>query len=111
MLAHNHDFIEVFLESMDEALRALLSQEVLDALYLNLEKKRSIRRAEIIDHLPILCTVLERHFGPGARTIGRTIARRLYAKTGLQFAVIEHYTLTNYVEIAKGKFVSASPSI
>ena len=69
---------------------------------------RSIKRDEIIDHLPVLRTVLEKYFGPSARTIGRRIACTLYAKVGLQFAGIANYQLTNYVEVAKSKFVSSS---
>lgn len=104
----NDELNSAFLESMDEAITRLLSQEVVDALYSDLKNKRSINREQIPDNLPTLCIVLEKYFGIGARTIGRAIARRLYSKLGLEFVSMGDYQLINYVEGAKRKFISRS---
>jgi len=100
------DFDAALLESIDESIEALLGQEVALALHLNLKNKRSICREEIPDNIPTLCAVLEKYFGPGARTIGRAIARRLYSKLGLEFSIKDNYQLTNYVEDARRPFIS-----
>jgi hypothetical protein len=96
------DFSAALLESIDEAIGAVLGQDVVPALHLNLKNKRSIDRAEIPDNIPTLCVVFEKYFGPGARTIERAIARRLYSKLGLEFSRRDHYELTDYVENARG---------
>jgi len=94
-------FRAAVLESMDETVRTLLSQEVLDALHSNLKAKRSIDPADIPDHLQILSIVLEKFFGPSSRTIEKRIARRLYSKYGLKFQADESYDLLDYVEAAR----------
>lgn len=100
------DFDATLLESIDESIEALLGQEVVLALHLNLKNKRSIGREEIPDNIPTLCVVLEKYFGPSARTIGRAIARRLYSKLSLEFLIKGNYQLMNYVEDARSIFMN-----
>lgn len=90
-------------ESVDETIRLLFSQKVVDALYLNLKNKRSINREEIPGNLHVLHVVLEEYFGPSARTLGRSIARKFYSKLGLEFQTRDGFQLTDYVDEAKKK--------
>jgi hypothetical protein len=96
---------------MDEAIRSLLSQEVLDAFRSNLRDKRSINFEEIPDQLPTVSIVLRKYFGPSAQTIESTIAQRLYSKYGLEFQRNGDYHLTDYVENVRNKLESRSPKL
>jgi hypothetical protein len=89
------------LESIDETIICLLSREVVDALYLNLQTVHSISRDEVPCKLETLCSTLEKLFGTnGATTICKAIARKLYAKLGLTFINNPSLTLLEYVEEA-----------
>jgi len=90
-------------ESVDETIRLLFSQKVVDALYLNLKNKRSISREEIPGKLHVLHVVLEEYFGLSACTLGRAIARKFYSKLGLEFQTRNGFQLTDYVDEAKKK--------
>lgn len=105
------EFNTALLESIDEVIRSLLSQAVLDALRSNLKNKRSINPEDIPDHLQTLSVVLKKYFGPGAHTIEKAIARRLYSKYGLEFQKNEDYELTDYVENARSKLQLAAPDV
>lgn len=96
---------------MDEAIRSLLSQEVLDAFRSNLRDKRSINSEEIPDQLPTVSIALRKYFGPSAQTIENTIAQRLYSKYGLEFQRNGNYQLTDYVENARNKLESRGPKL
>jgi len=105
------DFDAGLLESMDDAIRSLLSQEVVDAFHSNLLAKRSIRLEEIPRQLPTVSVVLRKYFGPSAETIERAIAQKLYSKYGLELEKNEKYQLTDYVKNARSKLKLDSPSI
>ena len=96
---------------MDEAIRSLLSREVLDALRSNMKNKQGINPGEIPDHLQILSIVLKKYFGPSSHTIEKAIARRLYSKYGFEFQGNDDYQLTDYVENARKKLKPAAPDI
>jgi hypothetical protein len=100
---HKDEFGAALLESMDEAIESLLSQEVVEAFHASLRDKRSINPEDIPNHLPTVSIALEKYFGPSAHTIEKAIAKRLYLKYGLEFAGNEGYKLTDYVETAKNK--------
>jgi hypothetical protein len=100
MSAKPAGFDEALIESVDEGVKALFSQQVVDALYLNLKNKRNIARADLPNQLPILRVVFAEYFGLGARTLERTIARRFYARLGIPFSGVQSYNLTDYVEHA-----------
>ena len=108
MTAHNDEFSTALLESMDDAIRSLLSQDVLDAFHSNLVNKQSISLEEIPDQLPTISIVLKKYFGPSADTIERAIAQRLYSKCGLEFQKNVDYQLTDYVEKARNKLGSSA---
>ena len=95
---------------MDDAIRSLLSQDVVDAFRANLRDKRSINPEQIVDNLPTVSIVLKKYFGPSARIIENSISQRLYSKYGLEFRRNEDYQLKDYVEAARNLLKSAAPS-
>ena len=97
------EFGAVLVESMDDAIRSLLSQEVVDAFRSNLRNKRSISPEEIPDQLPTVSMVLRKYFGPSAQTIENAIAKTLYSKYGFEFQKSEDYHLVDYVENARNR--------
>ena len=109
LTAHNDEFSAALLESMDEAIRSLLSQDVVDAFRSNLKNKRSISPEEIPNNLPTISIVLKKYFGASAQTIENEIAHRLYSKYGLEFQKSEYYQLADYAENARNKLKSAPP--
>ena len=110
MKAQNDEFNAALLESMDEAIRSLLSQGVLDAFHSNLRDKQSIKTEEIPDNLPTVSAVLRKYFGPSARTIENAIARRLYSRFGLKFRSNVAYELSDYVRSARSELKSTPPA-
>jgi hypothetical protein len=103
MTMQTADFDSALLESIDETIRGILGEKVLDALYGNLESKSAIKREAIPNHIPTLSLVFEKHFGSAAPTIVRAIARKFYSKLGIQFTGKEGYSLVDYVIDAKNK--------
>ena len=93
---------EVFLESIDETIAALLSQEVVTALYLHLQRAHSIPRNEVPNKIEALCSTLNKVFGTsGTAAISKAVARKLFMKLGLTFSDNPPLTLAEYLEVAK----------
>ncbi len=111
MITHVDEIDTALIDAMDDAIRTLLSQDVVDAFHSSLVAKRSIKREEIPDQLPTVLVLLRKYFGPSAETIERTIAQRLYSKYFLDFQKNERYQLTDYVKNARDKLKSAVPSV
>ncbi len=99
--AKSEAFDRALIESIDEAIRSLFSQQVVDAFHLNLKNKRSINQQDIPNSLQTLSVVFEKYFGLGSRTVERVIAQKLYLKLGIEFRRKEESRLVNYVESAK----------
>lgn len=95
------DYHELLLDSIDEVFVDLLGTRVRDAFYDSLERNQRIAREELSQHLDKFQDALETVFGSGGDTIGRTIAKRLYAKLELDFTPRTDYKLKEYVEAAK----------
>lgn len=108
MSTHLNDFDKMLVESIDEGIRSLFSQQVVDALRSNLKNKRAIAPDNLPAQLPTLHIVLGKYFGLGARTVERAIVRSLYSKLGLEFQTIEAYQLEDYVYNAKNRLRSTS---
>lgn len=98
---HSVDYHELLLDSIDEVFVDLLGTRVRDAFYDSLERNQRIAREELSQHLDKFQDALETVFGSGGDTIGRTIAKRLYAKLELDFTPRTDYKLKEYVEAAK----------
>lgn len=98
-------FNDALVESIDETISALLSQEVLDAMYAHIEKVHSISKDKVPDRLETLISTLEKTFGAaGSKTISNAVAKKLYTKLQLPFADLHGNpgpTLIEYVEKAK----------
>jgi len=94
---------------MDDAIRTLLSQEVLDAFHSNLANKRAIKPEEIPNQLPVISIVLRKYFGPSAQTIENAVARKLYSKYGLEFERNDGYELKDYVRNVRGRIKPTPP--
>jgi len=110
MITHDdHEIDDALIESMDESIRSLLSQDILDAFHANLASKQSINPEDIPNHLPTVLVLLRKYFGPSAETIERTIAQRLYSRYGIEFQKNERYQLTDYVKNARDKLKPAAP--
>jgi len=105
------DFDIALLESTDDAIRGLFSQEVLDAFHANLLTKRSIKPEEIPRELPTVSLVLRKYFGPSAETIERAIAQKLYSKCNIEFRKVENYQLIDYVKGVRGKPNGEAPRL
>ena len=101
------DFSTVLLESMDDAVKSLLSEEVFEAFLSNLKEKRSISPEDIPNELPTVSIVLKKYFGPSAGTIERAIAQRLFSKYGLEFQKNDDLQLDGYVKNLRNKLSPA----
>jgi hypothetical protein len=103
------EFNDILIDSIDESITALLSREVVDALYAHLQSVHSISKDEIPCKLDTLMSALERTFGlHGSQTIGKAIARRFYSKLKLGFTDSPSRTLLEYVEEAKAQVQSSA---
>ena len=96
-------FDALLVESVDEAVRSLFSQQVVNALHENLKTVRSVDEKDIPSSLPVLSIVLAKYFGLGAPTIENNIAKGLYSKLGLEFQKKQEYKLIDYVQNARNK--------
>ena len=100
-LSNGKDFNRIFLECVDESLADLLGTKVRDTAYLVFQRNYSIARNDI-PHLPSqFGSCLDQVFGVAGKTIGRTIARRLYSRLGLAFFEKPGYKFHDYIEAAK----------
>jgi hypothetical protein len=100
------DFEDILGKSIDETLTSLFSREVVEALYTHLKQFHNLPKEQVPHKLETLCFTLDRTFGqPTSRTIGKAIAKRLYAKLELNFPKHNNPSLTilDYVEEAKIK--------
>lgn len=101
VLAKTEAFDRALIQSIDEAIKSVFSQQVVEAFHLNLKNRRSIDQQDIPNNLQTLSVVFEKYFGLGARTVERTIARKLYSKLGLEFRRKDQSRLIDSVESAK----------
>jgi hypothetical protein len=101
-------FNELLSESIEEAVKELLSSQVVEALYRHLEQQHAITRDELPYRLPTLYRVLEETFGiGGAKSIGKVAARKFYARMNLDFIDKSEYTFFDYIDEAKRKAVQS----
>jgi hypothetical protein len=66
-----------------------------------MERNCFVARNEIPGRLDVFFKLLNETFGKGSSTIGKVIAKRLYAKLGWEFVNIHSYELADYVTTAK----------
>lgn len=92
--------------AIDDAVADLVGPNVLVSLYQHLVTHYDLSGLEVPYRLDTLFEVFENVFGvAGARTIERTIAKRLYFRLGLDFHEAQNYRLEDYLEQAKKELV------
>jgi len=96
-------FESLILESIDETLGDLLGKRAREAVYDHLERNCFIARSEIPRCLDDFFSVLETTFGKGSKTIGKVIAKRIYAKLGWEFTEVPNLEFKDYLGMIKGR--------
>ena len=86
--------------SVDEALDDLLGTPVVEAFYAYL-LEIGVSRNDLANKVKLLCSALDSTFEDSSITIQRAIARRLFAKLGLDFVPIEGAALPDYIGEAR----------
>lgn len=88
-------------DSIDEALREVLSEEVRDAVFRYFEATFHTSKADLPKHIEDFVNILSAIFGnSGSLVLGRAIAKRLYSKLGLRFTGESNRTLLDYLKQA-----------
>jgi hypothetical protein len=88
--------------AIDNAIYTILGPQVLKAIYDSLKEHHDISGQEIPYRLETLFKTLEGTFGyQGTLTLGRVIAKRVYARMGLEFKELPDYKLQDYLDQAK----------
>ena len=67
---------------LDEVLADLLGTRVREAIYEYMAREHHVAKEELPKHLDEFSTLLQGTFGQGAKTIEKTMARRLAEKIG-----------------------------
>jgi hypothetical protein len=97
-----NDFDGLLVDSVDETLTDILGARFKETFYRQLELRFCMPKGSLPDRLDDFVAVLSAIFGPtGSLVMGRTIAKRLYSKLGIQFTQKPGYTLLNYASDAK----------
>jgi DNA-binding Lrp family transcriptional regulator len=100
-VTRREDLIEAYIAaSIDEAIREMLGEGVIEAFYVYLNEK-GISRGEMPDKLKLFCSALDTTFGVQSNAIQRGIARRLFAKIELHFSPADKQSLNDYVQEAR----------
>jgi len=88
---------EYIATSMDDVLDALLGASVAEAFYAYL-LDLGVSRNDLGRKVELLCSALDSTFEDGSVAVQRAIARRLFAKLGLEFVPVDGAGLPEYVE-------------
>lgn len=89
-------------DSIDEALREILSDKVKEAFLKYFEASFHVLKGDVPNHIEDFVKALSDIFGPlGSLVLGRAIARRLYLKLDLQFVDESNRTLLDYLKQAE----------
>ena len=102
---------ELLSESIHETLTELLGRRVRESVYDYLERKHSVARNEIPEHLDELFNLLEQYFGVrGMNVIGRAIAKRICLKMNWEFTPIPKFEFADYVRTIKARIAQDTAS-
>ena len=95
-------FNETLLDSIEDAVKSVLGEQVLESLFVNLQTFHGLTREEIPRRLDVFFPALERAFGnTSGKTVGRFIVKVLYIRLGLEFNGKSNRLLLDYVEDAR----------
>jgi len=96
-------------DCISEALTDLIGSRVREAIYDYMDRKHSVNRNEVPEHLDSLFTLFEDTFGVAVKkVIGRTIAEKLYVKLGWKFESFPSLQFADYIDRIKTKTIEES---
>jgi PAS domain S-box-containing protein len=103
-----HEFNELFLASIDEALSSL-GESAKTAIYFHLEQKFHIKKQEIPYCLNSFAEALDALFGLGCKPLELMFMQKLHSKVKGKFGPInpEDFTFTKYVNMVKRNISSS----
>jgi hypothetical protein len=91
----------LLMDSIDESFTALLGQDVKNALYAYLVKRRALDRKDIPERLDDFDECMQETFGQAAVAVERNILARFYHKLGLNFSGRTDYAFSDFVDATK----------
>lgn len=91
----------LLMESIDESFTALLGQDVKNALYAHMVKRRALDKEDIPERLDDFDECMQETFGQAAAVIERNILVRFYHKLGLNFSSRTYYAFSDCVDATK----------
>ena len=90
--------------SIDESMTDLLGTRVREAVYDFMERKYSVARNEISQHLDELFKLFENNFGVASKkVIGRAFAKKVYSKLEWEFIPIPNFEFADYIDSIKAR--------
>jgi hypothetical protein len=93
---------------VDEVLLELLGKRGREAVYDHLEKGDSLARSDIPQHVNKFLELLDETFGKGAKTICKSIIRRMYAKLGWKFYEVADFGFLDYLDAIRARMTKAA---
>jgi hypothetical protein len=98
---------DMLTQCIDEALTDLLGKRTREAVFDNLERNRGLSRNDIPDHLNDFFDLMERTFGKGSKTIGKSIIKKMFSKLDWDFVEIPAYDFQDYLEAIRKRITRA----
>ena len=98
---------DLLFDCISEALTDLVGSRAREAIYDFMERKHSVGRNEIPEHLDSLFTLFEGIFGGGGKkVIGRIIVKKVYAKLDWEIESLPNLEFADYMEKIKTKIAN-----
>jgi hypothetical protein len=94
---------ELLLQCVDEILLELLGRRTREAVYDHLERSQSLARNDIPRHVNKFVELLDETFGKGAKTICKSIIRRMYDKLEWKFYEMPDYEFMDYLDAIRAR--------
>ncbi|MEM3703345.1 MAG: hypothetical protein QXX79_02840 [Candidatus Bathyarchaeia archaeon] len=88
----------VLIETVDEALQAILGESGKEVVYYYLQNAYALRKENIPENLEAFTEFLNRLFGAGAKLIENTILKNLCHKLGIKPEKAENTKLTEFIK-------------
>jgi hypothetical protein len=98
------EFDQLFIECIEQTLTDILGAKVREALLDYLARHDRLTRGDIPGHPRELSMVLDKTFGKGGTTIGRSILRRLYAILEWEYQETSNFNLSSQLEEARARW-------
>jgi hypothetical protein len=99
-------FNQTLLDCIDDGVKAILGEDVLESLFVRLEIYQRLPRDEVPRNVDVFFAALEKAFGePSGKTVGRFIIKLLYARLGMEFDGRSNRVLADYILNARKSLV------